>query len=396
MQKKLLAITACMIAALAAVGIFITIRQSGQRRRIEQILRNEDGQEQAAHGQNTGNQVSEGSSAGGQSEGNPPAAGQDAVQVVSLETVRREAETLIAAGRNGVYRNLEFQEIVPLIPAGDRIYRIRVSTPASKKPMTEKDLQQVVDMMQAFFEEPVDETKIEAIPYYGSSVDTILVSELRGELQNQNEAYTGTDYVFLYRDHWEEGKRAQIISSAAISLMIDNIDVEEPYPVELPEPICYYPGAVDGSLEDVYETAGGELSVKEAIEQTEAYFNEGCPVADTLPDGMTYRVSRVFISGMSDGTYAFEVELRRAYRGVLFQGDARSQAHGQDHAAERMYDLTHAVLGGENRIIDFGGISLNDQVEEIEEITEIVSLEKAAEYISQENWRPYCLYRSGD
>lgn len=342
MQKKLLIITACMLAVLVAAGILVTIRQTDQKRQIEHILQGESEQDTA---------------------------------LVSLATVREEAETLIQEGRNGAYRNLEFREIRPLITEEDRIYQIRVSGLEPEFPMTEEQVQKVYDTMQAFFEEPIDERKIKAIPS-ASGVDSVSLPELRVKIREQNEEYTGIDYVFLYledEEHEEQGQRSQIISAGIRSIMID---LGEPWAEEMPDRV-YYPGAADGSLQDVYETADGEMSVDEAIEQTENYFNREFPVPGL--GEMKYRVSRVFIVSMPDGTYGFELELRRSYGGVYFQGDIRRQSG----TGEEVFDLTSASLNGEHHVTQFWAISCNEQVEKMQEITEIVSLKKATEYISQ-------------
>ena len=340
MRKKLLIITACILAVLVAAEILVTLRQSDQKRQIEQILQGESEQDTA---------------------------------LVSLATVREEAETLIQEGRNGVYRNLEFHEIRPLITEEDRIYQIRVSTLKPEFPLTEEQVQKVYDSMQAFFEEPIDERKITAIPA-GSGVDSVSISELREKIREQNEKYTGIDYVFLYLEDGEQGQRSQIISASIRSIMID---LGEPYYVEEVPGKIYYPGATDGSLQDVYETADGEMSVEEAIEQTENYFNHEFPVP--CSGGMKYRVARVFIVSMPDGTYGFYLELRRSYGGVYFQGDIRRQAGTGDE----VYDLTNVILNGEHHVTEFWAISCNEQVEKMQEITEIISLKKATEYISQ-------------
>lgn len=335
MQKKLLIIAACMIAVVVIVGIVITDQNSEKNRQIEQVLQDDSEAE--------------------------------TIVLVSLEEARKEADAVIEAGRNGEYRNLQFNEIRPLITEKDRIYQIRV--PGEDIQVTEENLQKELEAIQAFFEEPIDEKKI-MVSMSSESLGYISVEQLREGIRNQDEEYTSGFYSLFY----ENGKQVAQTNSSIWSLGI-NIGLESGIEDTLYK--VYYPGALDGSLQDVYETASGEMSVEEAIRQVENYFNHEFPVP--ILREMEYRVARIDILKMSDGTYGFEAELRRSYGGVLYQGDARSQ----DGTGDEVFDLTDAILDGENHVPYFWGLSCNDHVEEIQEITEIISLERAAEYISQ-------------
>lgn len=365
MQKRLLIITACMMMILAIAGIVITYQNEVEKQQIEQILREGAGGQDGTHDPQ---EVS------GQNQGELMENGERVF--VSLETARAEAVSLIEDGLRGAYRNLQFLEQCPLITEEDRVYQIRVSGPSTAFPITEEKLQNVCDTMQAFFEEPLDEQKITAIPM-SSVIDSLSIPELREELRNQKEEYTGIDYVFLYLENQEnesDGNRAQIIGTEIYSIMMDTGTPSEDH--ILPDKV-YYPGAADGSLQDIYRTADGEMSVEQAIQQAETYFNQEFPVA--LTGSMKYRVSRVFLMLMPDGTYGFEVQLRRSYRGVPFQGDIRCR----EGNGEAVYDLTDTLLNGEHRILNFWGLPCNNQVEETRELSEVISPKKAVEYISQ-------------
>lgn len=340
MQKKLLIVTVCIIFVLVIVGIIITTRNSERTQQIERILQ-EDSEEKTA--------------------------------LVSLEEVRKEADAVIEAGRNGKYRNLQFNEIRPLITEEDQIYRIKVSAP--DVPTTEENLQKVLDMMQTLLGETIDERHIEVS---ASVPERFTVEELREGIQKQDEKFMDMYYLF-YLD--EERARCAQINSFMNSIWINRglegvAPSEEDYLERL-----YYPGAIDGSLQDVYETVSGGMSVEEAIKQVENYFNNEFPVA--ISKELEYRVARVYILKMPDGTYGFNCALTASYGGVRFESANSGVTLQEEDGAYDIYSLAMAVLDRENHVLFFNGFTCNDNIEEIEEILEVIPLERAVEYISQ-------------
>lgn len=339
MQKKLLIITACMIAVLVIVGIAVTNRASEESRQVEQILQ-DDSEEETA--------------------------------LVSLEEVRKEADAVIEAGRNGEYRNLQFDEICPLITEEDRIYQIQVSP--REVPVTEENLQKVLDMMQTLLEEPIDEKLVTAV--MSNDLGYISIDELREGIRKRDKEYTEMGYYLFYLNE-EEDLCAQINSNMN-SVWIDRgLEGTGPSGEDLLN-LVYYPGAADGSLQDVYETAGGEMSVEEAIEQVENYFNHELPVS--ISGEMECRVARVYVLKMPDGTYGFDFAMRRSYGGVLFES-ANSPTYAYE--MNEVVDLSEAVLDGESHVLFFNGYKGDRSIEKIQEISAVVPLERATEYISR-------------
>lgn len=339
MQKKLLTATACMIAILVIIGIAVTNRTSEDSQQVEQILQ-DDSEEETA--------------------------------LVSLEEVRKEADAVIEAGRNGEYRNLKFNEIQPLITEEDQIYSIKVTDP--NVPATEENLDKALDMMQILLEESIDERLITVTMPLDSGLDRITVEELREWIQSQDEKYTGDGYWLLYLNDEQCAQTNSYMSSLWIDRGIEGTTLSGENELDQ----VYYAGAMDGSLQDVYETASGEMSVEEAIEQVEKYFNHEFPIS--LSGEIEYRVARVYILKMPDGTYAFDCAMRRSYGGVLFE-NANSGVMLQEGDEE--YDMMEAVLDRKNHALFFNGVACNMNVEKIQEISKVIPLERAAEYISQ-------------
>lgn len=344
MQKKLLIITACMIIAVVIAGIAVTNRASKESRQVEQILQ-DDSEEETAF--------------------------------VSLAEVRKEADAVIEAGRNGEYRNLQFNEISPLIPEEDRIYSIKVTAP--DVPVTEENLDKALDMIRTLLEDPVDEELIKALmpaDKYGNTLGNLSVEELREGIRRQDEDYTWGEYTLFYLND-ELDQCAQIGSTMSI-LWIDR-GLENVTPLDENElEQVYYPGAEDGSLQDVYETASGEMSVGEAIKQVENFFNNEFPV--TIPKELGHQVARVYILKMPDGTYGFECAMTESYGGVRFES-ANSGVVLQEE--DDTYTLSLAVLDREKHVLFFNGLIVDRKIEETNEITEVIPLKRATEYISQ-------------
>ena len=335
MQKKLLIITACMIAVVAIMGIVITNQNAEKNRQIEQTLQDDSEAETAV--------------------------------LIPLEEARKEADAVIEAGRNGEYRNLQFDEIHPLITEEDRIYQIRVSVPHI--PTTEESLQNGLDIMQTLTEEPIDENLITVI-----ASERITVDEMREKIREQDKEYTEGGYFLFYLN--DELDTCTQINSSLSYLWIDR-----GYPSEGVEELdqVYDAGATDGSLQDVYETASGEMSVEEAIKQAENFINHEFPFPISISKEMVYRVFCVYILKMPDGTYGFEFIMRRFCGGVPLENlPSELMVYEEGDTS----DFGDGILDAEDHVLYFR-LLCNNEVEEMQEISEVIPLESAAEYISR-------------
>lgn len=338
MQKKLLIIIACMIAAVVIAGIVITNQNSEKKRQIEQTLQDDSEAETVA--------------------------------LVSLEEARKEAAAVIEAGRNGAYRNLQFDEICPLITEEDRIYQIKISVPHI--PITEETLQNGLDLMQALTEEPIDENLITVV-----TAERISVDEMREKIREQDKEYLEDRYFLFYLN--DDLDTCTQIDSNLSYLWIDRGFKGTGTSEEDRLDQFYDAGATDGSLKDVYETASSEMSVEEAIEQAGNYINHEFPIPISISKEMVYRVFRVYILKMPGGTYGFEFIMRRFCGGVPLETLPSELMVFEEGDTS---DLGDGVLDAENHILYFR-LLCNNEVEEIQEISEVIPLERATEYISR-------------
>lgn len=338
MQKKLLIITACMIAVVAIMGIVITNQNAEKNRQIEQTLQDDSEAETAV--------------------------------LIPLEEARKEADAVIEAGRNGEYRNLQFDEIHPLITEEDRIYQIRVSVPHI--PTTEESLQNGLDIMQTLTEEPIDENLITVI-----ASERITVDEMREKIREQDKEYTEGGYFLFYLN--DELDTCTQINSSLSYLWIDRgfkgVSTSDENRLDQ----VYDAGATDGSLKDVYETASGEMSVEEAIKQAENFINHEFPFPISISKEMVYRVFCVYILKMPDGTYGFEFIMRRFCGGVPLENlPSELMVYEEGDTS----DFGDGILDAEDHVLYFR-LLCNNEVEEMQEISEVIPLESAAEYISR-------------
>lgn len=338
MQKKLLIITVCMIAVVAIMGIVITNQNAEKNRQIEQTLQDDSEAETAV--------------------------------LVPLEEERKEADAVIEAGRNGEYRNLQFDEIHPLITEEDRIYQIRVSVPHI--PTTEESLQNGLDIMQTLTEEPIDENLITVI-----ASERITVDEMREKIREQDKEYTEGGYFLFYLN--DELDTCTQINSSLSYLWIDRgfkgVSTSDENRLDQ----VYDAGATDGSLKDVYETASGEMSVEEAIKQAENFINHEFPFPISISKEMVYRVFCVYILKMPDGTYGFEFIMRRFCGGVPLENlPSELMVYEEGDTS----DFGDGILDAEDHVLYFR-LLCNNEVEEMQEISEVIPLESAAEYISR-------------
>lgn len=338
MQKKLLIITACMIAVVVIVGIVITNQNAEKNRQIEQTLQDDSEAETAV--------------------------------LIPLEEARKEADAVIEAGRNGAYRNLQFDEIHPLITEEDRIYQIKVSVPHI--PTTEESLQNGLDIMQTLTEEPIDENLITVI-----ASERITVDEMREKIREQDKEYTEGGYFLFYLN--DELDTCTQINRSLSYLWIDRgfkgVSTSDENRLDQ----VYDAGATDGSLKDVYETASGEMSVEEAIKQAENFINHEFPFPISISKEMVYRVFCVYILKMPDGTYGFEFIMRRFCGGVPLENlPSELMVYEEGDTS----DFGDGILDAEDHVLYFR-LLCNNEVEEMQEISEVIPLESAAEYISR-------------
>lgn len=334
MKKKLLLVFGGIIVVLIIAGVLVSYHNSDKNNQIEEIIQGESEQKDT---------------------------------LVSLGKAREDLIVLMEKGRNGEYRNLKFENFTPFVTEEDVVCSLKILPPSVE--LSEEQLQKQLDTLQVFYDHEVNEDQITVNTFDGISVD-----ELRKEIEKQNSEFLQRGYLLIYRNGEEY---AQINNSVSVLWIDMGLEGVSPSGEDCLDKV-YYAGAADGSLEDTYETETGTISVGDAITQVENYFNQDFPIA--LTGEMEYRVSKVYILKMPDGTYAFDFLMRRSYKGVLFES-AQSGTFAYD--VEESVDLTEAVLSGKDHVLFFNGFQCNRTVEETQNISEIISPEKAAEYISQ-------------
>lgn len=328
MKKKWLLITSCLLVVILVTGIGISIHKSTDERELKRILEDDD------------------------------------TSFVTLQEARCSAKEVVEKGRNGEFRNMTFMEFEPVITEEDSISAITLSTPSAEFSLESIDEQ--VEVLQKFFGDKLDQNHI--IDSYDRTGLDILKEKVKGGNYNSESCY-----LFYIKDdyygHVDTGIHNLWIDTGmkGVTPSGEGNTIKE-----------YYAAATDGSLEDVYMTATGEISVQEAICDVEKYFNEDFPIA--MNGVVQYRVRNVWIIDKGNGQYGFEFGIRKVYGGVpleyVYPG---TLAYGADDNI----DMIGAYMDGKGNIPYFNALSLNLEVKVNETYETILSPEVAIEYVSQ-------------
>lgn len=164
-------------------------------------------------------------------------------------------------------------------------------------------------------------------------------------------------------------------------------------PTDIGEPVAVYPN--DGSHDSVsYRLSGGEVTIGEALDyfNNEFYSSLGVISAD---DVQKFAVRYIDVYQITEDTYAYGFRFSYAAGGIPL-----------DYADEMTYNVAHGdnpyqsvtsdgkALMIKSRDIDWAvGIAPQSYVTEGEPITEIISLDKAADILS-ENLSEYIVYKA--
>ena len=133
----------------------------------------------------------------------------------------------------------------------------------------------------------------------------------------------------------------------------------------------------DGNLNDEYRLLNGTISVKEAIDFVENYFNNELPY-DKAPD-VEEKVARVDIYEIDENVLCMEFTLRRKYNGLVFEYGALSGNFIPPYG----FDSTRVIMVETDKIDERIGNG-NGMLMEVEgkSVDKIVSLKSALDKVS--------------
>ena len=285
----------------------------------------------------------------------------------TLEECRKQIQNVIEKGKNGEYRNLEFAEFTPVVTDEDEAEAITISIPKHEE-FTKEYLDEQIGYIKDFYDHDVSLKDIRL-----NDFDGIDGNELYQQIKEGKCSVKDGDVWWLLYIHDDE----------YVQLTNNNLWVDTGFPGVVPKEsvrldVCYYAGADDGSLDDTYKTKTGEMTVRQAIEQVEDYFNKNFPMP--FEHKFNYRVFKVYILKMDKKNYAFEFDMRKEYRGIPYESAVSGTTA---YKLNEVADLMHAVLEGEDQVTFFNGFVYNREIRKDKIIHEIYSPEKAVEKVAE-------------
>ena len=284
----------------------------------------------------------------------------------AVSDLDNDSQLAMEKAKNKEYKNLVIKDIRPIVPDTDYVCDVNVIYNGDNNPLTKENIEEKIEWMKAFFGEDIDlkDTRIDS--FEGESLQTYLEN-----YDENTKKEDGNYHHFLYIKDDEYG---QITDN---DLWIDtgfNGTSPDYYP---DTDKIYYAGG--NNLDDTYNTLSGKMSVQEAIDDVEKYFNVNFPIGmNTL---LEYKVYCVTVQKGDNDCYSFIANMRHSYNGVLFESAHEgTSAYGQNGYCE----LTKAVLIGEDNINFFNSVTINQKVEEKEKEEKIVSLDTALSNIAKD------------
>lgn len=134
-------------------------------------------------------------------------------------------------------------------------------------------------------------------------------------------------------------------------------------------------GMVSQLSDNVWDLADGEMSIADAAEIVENYFEAGTPKEN--PDNISIDAPEVEVFILGD-KYGYAFKVRRVYKGIPFAYAATGTRtyYGSDY--EIIEDMKRAYVINHDRVSAFTGYSDAEQLEPLmEEETDIISLKDA-------------------
>ncbi len=337
MRKKILTVSVLLFALIILAGVGISYRKAGKEKRTEEIVKGE-------------------TDTSGQEEND---------KLRTLPEIRDGVDAFLKKGKEGQFRNISFGGFTPVVTSEESVDKITLRLPRGEKTM--EALDSAMEVLKTFFGDKLDRDYITNMNVGGEKLDEY-EKEIREETSDPN---MGMLLVF-HKDEYH----AQVDSSCSVLWIDTGIEGVTPSGDYLDKE--YYAGAADGSLNDSYKSSSGEMTVGEAVQKTEDYFNKDFPLEPEKY--VKYRVFDGYAVKQEDGTYGFDFGMRREYKGMPCESawSGTSAYDGKDS-----FDIMEAYLDGNGKVSFFNGFSRNNLVEVTETYEKILPPETAMEYVAE-------------
>ncbi|MEE1008051.1 MAG: hypothetical protein UH963_02780 [Agathobacter sp.] len=279
--------------------------------------------------------------------------------LVSLDKARKDALNVVRDGKEGKFNNFIFKDFTPAITDSETIYEVNDIFDNSNS--TVEWLEDRFDVLYTFMGKDIDKDKIDT--------ETGLRYDDLQEVIKNNDTKTDVGFMLCYQDD-DSDLYAQIVDGfiwidtgmEGVSPNLDDCDK------------VYYHNETD-SLTDTYETNYGKVSIKEAIEKTEKYFNEEFPL-DSIHNQSVFMVCPY---KNSSGKYEFAMSITDNYDNIPVEAYMKSVVSGIAESA--YFKLSMANYNGKE-VNFFNSLGKAHTWEETKKIDKIIPVTEAMEIIA--------------
>ena len=279
--------------------------------------------------------------------------------LVSLDEARKDALNVVRDGKEGKFNNFVFKDFTPAITDSETIYEVNDIFDNSNS--TVEWLEDRFDVLYTFMGKDIDKDKIDT--------ETGLRYDDLQEVIKNNDTKTDVGFMLCYQDD-DSDLYAQIVDGfiwidtgmEGVSPNLDDCDK------------VYYHNETD-SLTDTYETNYGKVSIKEAIEKTEKYFNEEFPL-DSIHNQSVFMVCPY---KNSSGKYEFAMSITDNYDNIPVEAYMKSVVSGIAESA--YFKLSMANYNGKE-VNFFNSLGKAHTWEETKKIDKIIPVTEAMEIIA--------------
>lgn len=279
--------------------------------------------------------------------------------LMTLDEVREDALNVVRDGKEGKFNNFVFKDFTPAITDSETIYEVNDIFDNSNS--TVEWLEDRFDVLYTFMGKNIDKDKIDT--------ETGLRYDDLQEVIKNNDTKTDVGFMLCYQDD-DSDLYAQIVDGfiwidtgmEGVSPNLDDCNK------------VYYHNETD-SLTDTYETNYGKVSIKEAIEKTEKYFNEEFPL-DSIHNQSVFMVCPY---KNSSGKYEFAMSITDNYDNIPVEAYMKSVVSGTAESA--YFKLSMANYNGKE-VNFFNSLGKAHTWEETKKIDKIIPVTEAMEIIA--------------
>lgn len=315
---------------------------------------------------------------------------ENTIDTLPIQTVEKTIESDYTEAKNGYYSNLIVDDFLVMFPRGkDQIYRLMIQPKKSQVTGDEMIslVQEQIGVAKGYLGDGIKDSDFEIELFEGNASERYQYSEVLSG--NYNNKYLG---MVLYDKMEEDEKYMQFNPEYSLVWMSagglkerGNSSVSAIMATaqgQADSVRVYYRNSADGSLEDTYNLADGEYSIREGISFVEDYMNNKMPYP--VDSSAPKRVDKVYVLSLGNNRYAYYFTLRKSFDGIMFDTwlEGRLYQEGSPESYT-VYDTAGVAVFEKNSVDFFYGYINNQIIQKTDKaINKIVSLKKAFGLVS--------------